>query len=108
MSSNKAVGYDDDGEAPLVDWDWASPAIQAYSTANDLYKVCDLTLLFFTLWSNANIDLEWVYLEERGVLETNDDSRVELNRFKPQIRFSVFMYIVKLLAEFFQARLELI
>ena len=46
MSSNKAVGYDDDGEAPLVDWDWASPAIQAYSTANDLYKVCDLTLLF--------------------------------------------------------------
>lgn len=42
MSSNKAVGYDDDGEAPLVDWDWAAPAIQAYSTANDLYKVCDL------------------------------------------------------------------
>lgn len=104
MSSNKAVGYDDDGEAPLVDWDWASPAIQAYSTANDLYKVCDLTLLF----SNANIDVEWVCLEERGVLETNDDSRVELNRFKPQIRFSVFMYIAKLLAEFFQARLSLI
>lgn len=108
MSSNKAVGYDDDGEAPLVDWDWASPAIQAYSTANDLYKVCDLTLLFFTLWSNANIDVEWVYPEERSVLETNDDSRVELNRFKPQIRFSVFMYIAKLLAEFFQARLALI
>ena len=104
MSSNKAVGYDDDGEAPLVDWDWASPAIQAYSTANDLYKVCDLTLPF----SNANIDVEWVCLEERGVLETNDDSRVELNRFKPQIRFSVFMYIAKLLAEFFQARLALI
>ena len=39
MSSNKAVGYDFDGEAPLVDWDWAAPAIQAYSTANDLYKV---------------------------------------------------------------------
>ncbi|KAL9972637.1 hypothetical protein ACROYT_G018984 [Oculina patagonica] len=39
MSSNKAVGYDDDGEAPLVDWDWAAPAIQAYSSANDLYKL---------------------------------------------------------------------
>ena len=56
----------------------------------------------------ANIDVEWVYPEERGVLETNDDSRVELNRFKPQIRFSVFMYVAKLLAEFFQARLALI
>lgn len=39
MSSNKAVGYDVDGEAPLVDWDWAAPGIQAYSTTNDLYKV---------------------------------------------------------------------
>ena len=39
MSSNKALGYYDDHQAPLVDWDWASPAIQAYSTANDLYKV---------------------------------------------------------------------
>ena len=39
MPSNKAVGYDDDGEAPLVDWDWAAPAIQAYSTTNDLHKV---------------------------------------------------------------------
>lgn len=45
MSSNKAVGYDDDGEAPLVDWDWAAPAIQAYSSANDLYKVGKLNLL---------------------------------------------------------------
>lgn len=44
MSSNKAVGYDDDGEAPLVDWDWASPAIQAYSTANDLYKLMTFLL----------------------------------------------------------------
>lgn len=44
MSSNKAVGYDDDGEAPLVDWDWAAPAIQAYSTANDLYKLMTLLL----------------------------------------------------------------
>ena len=83
MSSNKAVGYDDDGEAPLVDWDWAAPAIQAYSTANDLYKVCYyLTLLVFTLWSNANIDVEWVYQEKSGVLEINDGSRVELDRFK--------------------------
>lgn len=47
MSSNKATGYDDDGEAPLVDWDWAAPAIQAYSTANDLYKVGKLNLLPF-------------------------------------------------------------
>ena len=47
MSSNKAVGYDDDGEAPLVDWDWASPAIQAYSTANDLYKVIWFDFTFF-------------------------------------------------------------
>ena len=39
MSSNKALGYYDDHQASLVDWDWASPAIQAYSTANDLYKV---------------------------------------------------------------------
>ena len=39
MSSNKAVGYDFEGEAPMVDWDWAAPAIQAYSTVNDLYKV---------------------------------------------------------------------
>ena len=31
MSSNKALGYYDDREAPFVDWDWASPAIQAYS-----------------------------------------------------------------------------
>ncbi|KAJ7393002.1 hypothetical protein OS493_008250 [Desmophyllum pertusum] len=44
MSSNKAVGYDDDGEAPLVDWDWAAPAIQAYSTTNDLYKLMTLLL----------------------------------------------------------------
>lgn len=44
MSSNKAVGYDDDGEAPLVDWDWAAPAIQAYSTANDLYKLMTFLL----------------------------------------------------------------
>ena len=39
MPSNKAVGYDFEGEAPMVDWDWAAPAIQAYSTVNDLYKV---------------------------------------------------------------------
>ncbi|PFX27052.1 Beta-lactamase-like protein 3 [Stylophora pistillata] len=44
MPSNMAVGYDDDGEAPLVDWDWAAPAIQAYSTANDLYKLMTFLL----------------------------------------------------------------
>lgn len=44
MSSNKAVGYDFEGEAPMVDWDWAAPAIQAYSTANDLYKLMTMLL----------------------------------------------------------------
>lgn len=39
MSSNKALGYFDNREAPFVNWDWAAPAIQAYSTVNDLYKV---------------------------------------------------------------------
>lgn len=44
MSSNKALGYFDNREAPLVNWDWAAPAIQAYSTVNDLYKL--MTMLF--------------------------------------------------------------
>lgn len=44
MSSNKALGYFDNREAPMVDWDWAAPAIQAYSTVNDLYKL--MTMLF--------------------------------------------------------------
>ena len=53
MSSNKAVGYDFDGEAPLVDWDWAAPAIQAYSTANDLYKVGKSYCSFLTFHANV-------------------------------------------------------
>lgn len=53
MSSNKAVGYDFDGEAPLVDWDWAAPAIQAYSTANDLYKVWKSYGSFLTFHANV-------------------------------------------------------
>jgi len=44
MSFKKALGYFDDREAPMVDWDWAGPAIQAYSTANDLYKLMTLLL----------------------------------------------------------------
>jgi len=44
MSSKKALGYFDDREAPMVDWDWAGPAIQAYSTANDLYKVSEFVV----------------------------------------------------------------
>jgi len=55
MSSNKAVGYDIDGEAPLVDWDWAAPAIQAYSTANDLYKVRKSNCSLLTFHTNVGI-----------------------------------------------------
>jgi len=55
MSSNKAVGYDYDGEAPLVDWDWAAPAIQAYSTANDLYKVGKSCCSFLPFHANVRI-----------------------------------------------------
>ena len=41
VTANRAVGYRVDGsEAVNVDWNWAAPAFQAYSTASDLAKVC--------------------------------------------------------------------
>lgn len=57
MSSNKALGYYDDREAPFVDWDWASPAIQAYSTPNDLHK---LMMLFFGTSSTTILKKELI------------------------------------------------
>ena len=65
MPSNKALGYFDNREAPFVDWDWAAPAIQAYSTVNDLFKVWNYLLPFVN-----EITMKWCVVYLYAALQT--------------------------------------